>query len=211
MAETTLPTTRAALRALARQQRLDAATPEGEPPRMLPGYHLPSVIRWGQTPASRLSKKGTWYIIIPFQHTSPGYGRPGQQMSSATYRQAKQLAPGERLRPSGITRARYGRRTYLSFVTITPATKGFYIPSRPVPPGWASRASETTPTPPSGPALAPLGSEEARAILRERIRTAGAATPPPPTPRPLVPLRSDEARAILRALKADLLARFPRR
>jgi hypothetical protein len=162
MADAVLPRTRAALRALAQQLRT-ALTGQGPPPpgmapvapevapRMLPGYHLPSVIRWGQTPASRLSKKGTWYLIIPFQHTSPGYGRPAQQMSSATYQQARQLAPGERLRPSGITRARYGSRTFLSFRTMTPTTRGWYVPPRPARGEPLPRATPASPEAPEAP------------------------------------------------------------
>lgn len=172
MADISLPRTRAALRATAKRLREQLAgygqTTDAPPPalgdtperQMLPGYHLPSVIRWGQTPASRLSKKGTWYIIIPFTHTSPGYGRKGytmpsghevlgQQMSRQVYAAAKRLQPGQRLTGQATTNPRFvsvaslrahqeglqrrrrgGRAGYVTFRTITPTSPGYHIPPR---------------------------------------------------------------------------------
>lgn len=66
-------------------------------------FNLASRIRWGQTPKSRLGRKG-WYIRIPFRHYSPPRGGEGAtvgrekaSMPRAVYNLARQLEPGERL------------------------------------------------------------------------------------------------------------------
>lgn len=151
MAEFALPRTRAALRAEAKrlreQLRLFAQAENAPPPplgdtppeRMHTGYYLPKVIRWGQTPASKMTKtgpnKGSWYLIVPFAHTAPGYGTKAQQMTSRFYRGvAQHLQPGEYHKPTRIMRATYGRHMFLSFVTLTPRSRGWYIPPRQPPP-----------------------------------------------------------------------------
>lgn len=90
-------------------------------------FNLAQRIRWGQTPASRLSKTGQWYMVIPFRHYTParagGGGSPARfrrSMPASVYSLARRLAPGERLtfhpgqivaRTGAITRKAAGGRT----------------------------------------------------------------------------------------------------
>lgn len=74
------------------------------------GFHLPDHVRWGQLRSTHRSKKGVWYIRIPFRHFTPRQGPAGvtpmaqrQMMSAAMYRIARSLRPGERL-TAGATR-----------------------------------------------------------------------------------------------------------
>lgn len=66
-----------------------------------PAYHLPERVHWGQTPGSRRSKQGRWYLRIPFTHratrsrSQAGAGLPG--LPAALYRVARRLEPGQRL------------------------------------------------------------------------------------------------------------------
>jgi hypothetical protein len=76
-----------------------------------PSFHLPSVIRWGQTRASRRTKKGSWVIYVPFRHTTPRTEAgitplaQRQMMPTAVYRVARTLQPGQRI-TTGPTRGR---------------------------------------------------------------------------------------------------------
>jgi hypothetical protein len=75
-----------------------------------PAYHLPERINWGAARGARRSKAGRWYMFIPFAHLSYR-GRKGssqaqaRMMSSAVYRVARTLQPGQRL-TAGPTRGR---------------------------------------------------------------------------------------------------------
>jgi hypothetical protein len=124
----------------------------------MPGFHLPSKIRWGQTPGSRRSKKGTWYIIVPFR-------QPTRSMPRRVYAVARTLQPGQRLtagqsqgravhapglqpyvpsyaaniRPGYTHSARQegmrrvpGKRgsTYVTLRTMTPRSRGWNIPPK---------------------------------------------------------------------------------
>lgn len=67
-------------------------------------FNLAERVAWGSTPKSRLSKKGVWYVRIPFRHytpAGPGEGatpyRTRHSMSHDVYRFARELKPGQRL------------------------------------------------------------------------------------------------------------------
>lgn len=59
-----------------------------------PAYHLPSVIHW-PSPKTRRSRRGTYYLVIPFRHGTPGTQH--QPMPRRVYAVAKQLQGGQRL------------------------------------------------------------------------------------------------------------------
>lgn len=86
------------------------------------GYSQVDRVRWGQTPRMKRAKDGTWYLTIPFQHST--YRSPKQlvaggftmsalrtMMPAAVYAQAKKLKPSRGLNaglqhtPSGQYRA----------------------------------------------------------------------------------------------------------
>lgn len=60
-----------------------------------PAYHLPSVIRWAQSRSARRSKRGRWYLVVPFTHGTPG--TRSNPMPSSVYRVARRLQPGQRV------------------------------------------------------------------------------------------------------------------
>jgi hypothetical protein len=68
-----------------------------------PAYHLPERIRWGRTPASRLSKQGVWYLRVPFRHGSFRTGQGMTPLAQRTmlprhvYQAARRLQPRQRL------------------------------------------------------------------------------------------------------------------
>jgi hypothetical protein len=124
-----------------------------------PAVHLPSVIRWGQTPGSRRSKKGTYYLIVPFRHTTRSMPRrvyavartlqPGQRLTAGpsqgravhvpglqpyTPRYAANVRPGytHSAIQEGMRRVP-GRRgsTYVTFRTMTQRSPGWNIPPKP--------------------------------------------------------------------------------
>lgn len=60
-----------------------------------PAYHLPSVIRWAQARGAHRSKRGRWYLVVPFEHGTPG--TRSNPMPSSVYRVARRLQPGQRV------------------------------------------------------------------------------------------------------------------
>jgi hypothetical protein len=124
-----------------------------------PAYHWPSTIRWGQTPGSRRSKRGTWYLIVPLRAST-------KAMPRRVYAVARQLQAGQRLtagpsqgravhasglipyRPANPANVRPGQRasiyeglqrtprarggsSYVSFRTVTPTSPGWNMSARP--------------------------------------------------------------------------------
>jgi hypothetical protein len=122
-------------------------------------YHWPDTIRWGQTPGSRLSKRGTWYLIVPFRAKT-------RALPKKIYAVARQLQAGQRLtagpsqgsrvhapglipyQPANPANVRPGARasiyeglqrtprvrggsTYSTFRTVTPTSPGWHMPPRP--------------------------------------------------------------------------------
>jgi hypothetical protein len=124
-----------------------------------PGFHLPSRVRWGQTPGSRRSKRGTWYILVPFTHTTRAMPRrvyavtrtiqPRQRLTAGQTQGRAVHAPGlqpyvpryaANVRPGYMHSARQegmrrvpGKRgsTYVTFRTMTQNSIGWNIPQRP--------------------------------------------------------------------------------
>lgn len=100
-------------------------------------FNLAQRIRWGQTPASRLSKSGKWYMVIPFRHFTPARAGGGatparfrRSMPASVYNIARRLGPGERLtfhpgqivaRTGAITRKAGGRQQMVAMHGIGPA------------------------------------------------------------------------------------------
>ena len=61
-----------------------------------PALHLPSVITW-PSPRSRVSKKGTYFLIIPFRHGTPRVQPRKNPLPRRIYAVARQLQAGQRL------------------------------------------------------------------------------------------------------------------
>src|SRR4029077_3421350 len=68
-----------------------------------PALHLPDVIRWAQSRAAKRSKRGMYYLRIPFRHMTPrsrgSVSAAGRRsvMPAPVYRVAKRLSPNQRL------------------------------------------------------------------------------------------------------------------
>jgi hypothetical protein len=123
-------------------------------------YHWPSTIRWGQTPGSRRSKSGTWYIIVPLRARTKAMPRKvyavarqlqaGQRLTAGPSQGRAVHAPGlipyQPVNPANVRpgythasiyeglqrtpRAR-GGSSYVSFRTVTPASPGWNMPAKP--------------------------------------------------------------------------------
>jgi hypothetical protein len=88
-----------------------------EAPRLEHGfasYHLPDRINWATARGAKPSKKGRWYLVIPFRHVAARYGkqiaelRPAmrrQMLTERVYRIAQRLRPEQHL-TAGPTRDR---------------------------------------------------------------------------------------------------------
>jgi len=67
------------------------------------GFHLPSRIPWATTRKARRTKRGRWYLIIPFRHGAhrTGTGITGQaqrtMLPRPVYARARRLQPGQHL------------------------------------------------------------------------------------------------------------------
>jgi hypothetical protein len=69
-----------------------------------PAFNLATAIDWGNTPKSKPTKAGSWYIVIPFRHYTPPRNGEGatvsrfkKSMPAAVHRVAKKLEPGEHM------------------------------------------------------------------------------------------------------------------
>lgn len=69
-----------------------------------PAFNLATAIDWGNTPKSKPTKAGSWYIVIPFRHYTPPRAGEGatvsrfkKSMPGAVHRVAKKLEPGEHM------------------------------------------------------------------------------------------------------------------
>ncbi len=105
-------------------------------------YHLPSRVNWAQSPAVRRTRRGGFYLIIPFRHYSAQRGiraRAGsaaarrQMLARAVYEVARRLQPGQHL-TAGASR---GRAVHAP--GLTP-----YVPRMPenVRPGYTHAAAQ---------------------------------------------------------------------
>jgi hypothetical protein len=126
----------------------------------MPAFHLPARVRWGQTPGSRRSKKGTWYIIVPFRQTTRSMPRrvyavartlqPGQRLTTGPSQNRAVHAPGlqpyvpryaPNIRPGYTHSARQegmrripgtkGNSRYVTFRTMSQKSTGWNIPPKP--------------------------------------------------------------------------------